>query len=495
MSGGREIELKFACTPEDLAAVLAAAPAGDDETRELISVYFDTPDLTLQKAGASLRVREHQGRRVQTLKRGHGMVREEHETPIEGLAPDPALDPLPELLPKGADLKPAFNIRVLRRQRTFRYKGADIEMALDQGEVSGGDRRRPICEVELELKSGSPAALFTLARKLSAAAPLYLAFDSKAARGQDLVAGEPLVGPHKSEPVTLPAEATVAQAFRAIAEMAMAQISANAATLREAPEPEAVHQLRIGVRRFRSALTTFKPVLEGEALEKVKADLKWLSGACDAARNLDVFADETVTHAEDLAHAEDGAPPPLGLKALRTATDVARQAAWKRAAEACASERFRRLMIDAAAWVETGEWSEAPGASGPADRFARQALKHHCRKLSKMGRKADGGGDAARHHLRIEAKKLRYASEAFAGLFGEKRVERYLRHLKDLQDALGQLNDIVTAEPLIGGLGLPSDAAFAAGELVGRRAAGKSDLVKQAAKALQRLEAAEPFWD
>ena len=80
----REIELKFACRPEDLAAVLAAAPAGDDESRELISVYFDTADLALQKAGASLRVREHEGRRVQTLKRGEGLVREEYEAPIEG---------------------------------------------------------------------------------------------------------------------------------------------------------------------------------------------------------------------------------------------------------------------------------------------------------------------------------------------------------------------------------------------------------------------------
>src|SRR5438270_10517436 len=112
-----EVELKFVCGPDDLAAVLAAAPPGDDGVAELISVYFDTPDLALQKAGASLRVREHQGRRVQTLKRGQGLVREEHEAPIEGLAPDPALDPLPSLLPRGATLKPAFNVRVSRRQR------------------------------------------------------------------------------------------------------------------------------------------------------------------------------------------------------------------------------------------------------------------------------------------------------------------------------------------------------------------------------------------
>src|SRR6201992_314146 len=179
MPADREIEMKFACGPEDLAAVLASAPSGNNKPRELISVYFDTPDLALQKAGASLRVREHKGRRIQTLKRGQGLVREEHEAPIEGLAPDPALEPLPSLLPQGASLRPAFNVRVSRRQRTFRYRGAEIEMALDQGEVAGGERKSLICEVELELKSGPPVALFALARELSAAAPIYLAFDSK----------------------------------------------------------------------------------------------------------------------------------------------------------------------------------------------------------------------------------------------------------------------------------------------------------------------------
>jgi len=489
----REIELKFACGPEDLAAVLAAAPAGDDETRELISVYFDTPDLALQKAGASLRVREHKGRRVQTLKRGQGLVREEHEAPIEGLAPDPALEPLPKLLPQGASLRPAFNVRVSRRQRTFRYEGAEIEMALDQGEVSGGEQKRPICEVELELKSGPPAALFALARELSAAAPLYLAFDSKAARGQALVAGQAAPSPQKSERVELAQDATVGEAFQAIARKALAQIAANAAVLREAPllpatAPDAVHQLRIGARRLRSALSTFKGVLEGEGLETTKAGLKWLGASCGRARSLDVFAAET------LAPAEFGQTPPAGLEPLRAALDVAREAAWAQAAQACACERFRAVMIDAAAWVETADWRAAEGAGKPIAPFAKAALKKHLKKLGKRGRDAEGGDDTERHHLRIEAKKLRYAVEGFASLYGEKPVHRYLRHLKALQEALGALNDLVTAGPLIAALALPSEAAFAAGELVGRKAAAKAQLVARAGKALDRLQTADPFW-
>jgi triphosphatase len=483
----QEIELKFACGPEDLAAVLAAAPADDDETRELISVYFDTADLVLQKAGASLRVREHKGRRVQTLKRGRGLVREEHEAPIEGLAPDPALEPLPSLLPQGADLRPAFNVRVSRRQRTLRYRGALIEIALDQGEVCGGEQKSPICEVELELKSGPPAALFALARELSAAAPLYLAFDSKAARGQALVAGETPAA-RKSGLVHLSDDATAGAAFQAVATAALAQIAANAAVLRATPGPEAVHQLRVGVRRLRSALSTFKPIVEGEGVETLKTDLKWLSRSCDRARNLDVFADET------LRPAEDGQPQPGGLVALRDAIDLARRAAWAHAGEASASERFRALMIDAAAWVETGDWRAQHEAQAAIRLFARRALKRHLKTLEKRGRTARKGDDTARHHLRIEAKKLRYASEAFAGLFGEKRTHRYLRHVKELQEALGALNDLVTAEPLIAALSLPSEAAFAAGELVGLKAARKPGLIAQAQKALARLEAAEPFW-
>jgi inorganic triphosphatase YgiF len=484
----REIELKFACGPDDLAAVLAAAPPGDDENRELISVYFDTADLALQKAGASLRVREQEGKRVQTLKRGEGLDREEYEAPIEGLAPNPDLGPLPSLAPRGADLRPVFNVRVNRRQRTFRYGDAVIELALDQGEVSGGEQKSPICEVELELKSGPPSALFALARELSAAAPLYLTFDSKAARGHALVAGADQTA-RKNRAAKLSDDATVGEAFQAVALKALAQIAANAASLRGQPGPETVHQLRVGARRLRSALTTFKPAVADEGLEAVKADLKWLSHACDAARNLDVFADET------LAPAEAGAEPPPGAKALRKAIDAERRRAWSQAAETASSERFRALMIDVTAWVEAGAWRNGKAAAEPIQDFAGHALKRHRKKFEKRRSVADTGNDGARHKLRIEAKKLRYAVEAFSSLYGRKRVSRYLDSLKDLQDVMGALNDLVTTEPLLSGLNLSPEAAFAAGELAGRKAVGKPRLVARAAKAAKRLSGGEPVWD
>ncbi|WP_372781058.1 CHAD domain-containing protein [Phenylobacterium sp.] len=482
-----EIELKFACGADDLAAVLAAAPPGDDESRELISVYFDTPDLALQKAGASLRVRESKGRRVQTLKRGEGLFREEHEAPIDGLAPDPELGPLPSLMPQGASLRPAFNVRVSRRQRTFRYLDAEIELALDQGEVTGGEQKSPICEVELELKSGPPSALFALARELSAAAPLYIAFETKAARGQALVAGQARSARHNNG-VELSSGASVAEAFQSVARRALAQIAANAAVLRADPGPDAVHQLRVGARRLRSALTAFKPALAGEGLDVRTADLRWLSHACDRARNLDVFAEET------LRPAAGGPVTPEGLPALRKAVEAERRRAWASAADAASSARFRALMIDTTAWVETGDWRNGEVAGGSIGPFADRALTRRVRSFRKRARDARDGDDTARHRLRIEAKKLRYTAEALASLYGRKHAGRYLHGVRELQEVLGALNDLATVEPLIASLTLRPEAAFAAGELVGLQIAGKPRLVARAAKAAERLAGTKPFW-
>jgi inorganic triphosphatase YgiF len=483
VAADREVELKFLCTPADLAAVLAAAPAGDDESRELISVYFDTPDLALQKAGVSLRVRESKGARVQTVKRGEGLSREEHEAPIVGEEPDPELGPLKALLPQGGRLDPAFNVRVTRRQRTFHYRGAEIELALDQGEVTDGTCRSPICEVELELKSGPPEALFALGRELSKAAPLYLSFDGKASRGQALVAGATLQA-RRGDEIRLAARATAAEAFQAVARNALGQIAANAATLRHEPAQDAVHQLRVAARRLRSALSTFRPLVDDAGFSPVKGDLKWLAGSLDEARDLDVFAASVSDQAKALA------TPPPGLDALTAALEAARRRRWAKAAKMASSARFRALMIDVAAWVETGSWLAA--SPTPAKAFAAHALGARLRKVHKRGKHLAEADDAARHRLRIEAKKLRYAAEAFASLYGRRSANRFIGRVKDVQTTLGDLNDLAVAGALVASLKLEPDAAFAAGELVGLRMAAKDQLIAKAEKAFKRLADVDP---
>jgi inorganic triphosphatase YgiF len=306
MSGDRETELKLLCDPQDLDRVLAAAPSGDDDTRELLSVYFDTAGGTLQKAGASLRVRESGGKRVQMLKLGDGVTREEYEAPVAGDRPDPQTEPLSDLLRKGeaGALKPVFNVRVTRRQRLLRYGGALIELAADQGEVRGGKRSCPISEVELELKDGPQRALYDLARELAKVAPLYLSFQGKAARGQALAAGKLL--PAARGPPDLKRSEEVQAVFLATARRALVNLESAAQVLRVTSEPAAVHRLRVSARRLRSAMATFGPMVRDEAFPGIKAGLGWIAKTCGEARQLDVFSAET------LGPALAGRPRPQG---------------------------------------------------------------------------------------------------------------------------------------------------------------------------------------
>jgi triphosphatase len=486
MGESHEVELKFRCAPEGLDAVLAAAPAGVDDTRHLSSTYFDTPDLLLQKAGVSLRLRDGGGRRMQTLKRGSGLTREEHEAPVEADRPDLDVGPLRELLPNGAALalEPVSEVTVTRRQRLIRYDGAEIELAVDQGQVRANGATAPISEVELELKSGPAAALFRLARELDRAAPLYLSFDGKASRGQALVEGASQA-PSRKMRVVLAPEATAAEAFQAAGRGALAQIATNATLLREGADAEAVHQLRVAIRRLRSTASTFAPMLGADA-QRLQADLRWLAQACDAARNLEVLAERISDDGSDAGAHLAAAIAEAGRKASR------------QAAEAVASERFRILMIELAAWVETGGWLADPTLGArrdrPAEEFAAEALSHRWRKLRKRAANLEAGSDETRHEARIAAKKLRYAAETFASLFPPKPARRFVAALRDLQDQLGALNDVATAAVVLPQLGLDAAAAAAAEDLARRDASRKPRRIRAAVRAFQHLEAAPRFW-
>ncbi|MCG6658428.1 CYTH domain-containing protein [Halomonas campisalis] len=197
-----EIELKLALGPEGpeqlpLHPRLAARPA---EQRRLTNTYFDTPDGELERARMALRLRRDDQRWVQTLKTegdSHGGLsrRGEWEWPLaEGvldraglaeLPPMAALDPA--LITR---LAPHFTTDFTRRIWRLEVAGADIEAALDIGEITAGGHGVAIRELELELKTGEPEALWQLAGELAERVALRPADTSKAARGNALLTGE-----------------------------------------------------------------------------------------------------------------------------------------------------------------------------------------------------------------------------------------------------------------------------------------------------------------
>src|SRR5262245_51894099 len=256
--GAREVELKLNVEPSLLSRLEAHPLFAKSEARSqtLPSVYFDTDSFELRDAGLSLRVRQTEGTYVQTVKSGifgNPLYRGEWEAKIKGPHPDlrAAHDsPLKHVLKKSAGaLKPLFETRVRRTVRRFENAWTNIDIALDRGEISTGPRRAPICELELELKKGEPSALFKLARELSQKAPLLLAIKSKAERGYGLVEGTRPCQFEKALPLNITATATAAEAFQLIARNSLRQILVNRSGML-AGDAEALHQMRIGLRRL-----------------------------------------------------------------------------------------------------------------------------------------------------------------------------------------------------------------------------------------------------
>lgn len=491
-SPATETELKFRLGPGAVVR-LSGHPAlqGPQTTQSLRSVYFDTPDGVLRAAGCSLRVRATPDGFVQTLKRQTApgqTARDEWEVPVASEALDLAAlkaTPAHRLL-KGRrrDLSPRFASTVVRRIRMVDWDGARIEVAFDAGELSAGEKREPIYELELELKAGEPAALFALARRLARDLAIVPVFESKSERGWRLAGGDSRT-PRAAAPTPLSPEATTAEAFRLISMACLAQVSANAELLRLVRRPEAVHQMRVGLRRLRAAVGVFKPLLAEAERERIETELKWLARESDAARDLDVFIRD-VFHPTALEASSPGLAP-LGRHLL-----TERGQAYHRVLAAIASPRYALLMLETTAWIETAALPDAPTAPFAAEALAR--LHHQVERRTNDLTELD---PADRHHLRIRAKRLRYAAEFFADLFpARRRRARYLKALERLQDRLGELNDLAVARHRIPGEARLDDAelAFAAGRVIGRRERDEAALLAAAVKACGRFHDARPFW-
>lgn len=457
-----EVELKLEFSPAD-SGRLASHPAlqaclAPPEDRDLISIYFDTPDFSLHKAGVYLRLRESGGSIVQTIKTAKSgaelLERYEWERELTDSSPDlaaakgTALEPLltPEL---GASLQPVFETRIARHIRRIERHGSEIEVAIDRGEISTKTHSCPICELELELKQGEVKELFRLARVLAEDMPLRFEVKTKAERGYELLAGRRLTA-ERATPIDIPPAMPADEAFRTIAHSCLRQIVANEPAMC-AGEAGALHQMRIGLRRLRAAIALFADIVGDDKLETIKSGLRWMTRQLGPARELDVFAADVLKPLRK-ASSEEG-----HFAAAHDAFEEKRAAAYRDATTAIQSDRFRTAILDVVEWIEVGAWTEAAEReTARTQQVATQAATKLARLRRKIKRK---GGElrhlsvAQRHRLRITAKRLRYATEFFAGTFpGEGRAERRtesLSALKDFQDALGGLNDLAAHHALI----------------------------------------------
>ncbi|MBX3483458.1 CYTH and CHAD domain-containing protein [Phenylobacterium sp.] len=496
-----ELELKFQLGSDALEALQAELfPLDKAQVAQMHATYFDTAGHVLRDGGFSLRVRTKGGDAIQTLKHRNGgglFERDEWETPVAGpdldlaaLAGTPA-----EAAIGDARLAPVFTVEVERRVHVHAQGAARIEVSFDTGLITAGDRSEPVTEMELELLSGPPEALFDLARELLAKADLTLSFESKAERGYRLV-GHDGVAALKAQNTAVGPETSGAEAFQLIARDALVQIAGNARLLRRAHNPDVLHQLRVGLRRFRAALSVFKDMLDADGLNTARAETRWLAGELSEARDIDVFLQN--------ASVEDEIEENAGRAAFFRALRHAQAEAYERALSAVRSPRFRTLLLSLGEWLEVGDWLRLAGdrrqalREGPVTALAAPVMDRLDRRLRRRSRKFMKLDAGARHDLRKQAKKLRYAAAFFGDAFPKhpRRRAGFIAALKALQDRLGELNDMAVARAVAArAVGRRSgELAFAAGLEVGRLTKGEDSLLDAANDTFKAYRKVKPFW-
>ncbi len=521
-----EVELKLALDAAAVPALLrhpALRPLrrGRTRTAHVVSTYFDSPDFRLERADVALRVRRIGRRWIQTIKgpqeadAGAGLyARPEHEWSLQGPGVDLArlaATPWKKLVAKAAKhggLVACFITDVERRTIPLEFPdGSTAEFCVDLGEIraqcDGHTRRGPIAEIEIELTSGDAANLFRLALGLSADLPLAVLTDTKAARGYALRRGLPraVPAPVRAQDVPLAADVTTADALAAVARGCLHQIAANAQGLVADDDPEWIHQMRVGTRRLRSCFGLLTPFAPAATLDPVVAEVKWLAAILGTARNWDVFVTETLPPLAAWFARDAGTA--AGLSGLRARAAARRRAARRDARAAVASPRFQRLLLTADLLCTTSRLMpplRAPGSDGvaakapaePAATFAAAMLARRHRKFVRLAAHLLHASNEERHAARIAAKRLRYVAEFFAPLFAGKRSRNYLETLATVQDALGRINDAVTAVSLAGELAGPADDA--AGAVRGWVAAQAAAVEPLLAKTWHQFDRARPFW-
>ena len=436
----QEVELKLEIASSDLesllndALVTSYAKGTAVETAELDTVYFDTAARDLAAAGFALRIRRDGAERIQAVKgkrSGAGGLssRLEVETSIDGDRPD--LERIPDAvlaaelraIVADAPLVPTLRTAFTRRSRVLGSGGSEWRFELDDGEIIAGEKRAPIRELELELCSGDAAPMLEFALALVDRAPLVPATASKASRGGALARGVP-PKPRRARRLDLEADASVRSAFDRVISECLDHFTANAAAARDG-EAEALHQARIGVQRTRAAFALFGAAFRDEARPTFAAELDWLGGVLDAARDVEVIT-------RGLLRAAETAGETSAMDALRAEARTLRGRSAESVREALRSPRYARLVLETLLRIH-GRKRDGEDEATPVKPYAAATLARWRKDVLDVTARAPGSLEALRAQ-RPYVERLRDAGEFFATVFPEEPAT--LDRVADVQRVL-----------------------------------------------------------
>jgi triphosphatase len=477
----QEIELKLTLPdgaakvrPAKLRRLLGAHSALRAQLLE--TTYFDSADGWLRRQGMALRVRHIGERRIQTLKvpsPGPEGLQSYAEFEQEIVGDRPVLSAIADQKLRRrfqrnglmARLRPLFTTKFERTILLAQLDRSEIEVAIDHGHIACRAGETPIDEIEFELKAGQASDLFRCAEKLIEEVPGRVGFLTKAARGYQLALGI-APKPVRAVPLELARKATAGEAFEAIVQNCLEQLRGNEAPVLASEDDEAIHQFRVAIRRLRAAIGAYREFIDDGAHASLSIDLRWLQRQFGPARDLDVLIADTLKPMQGRLQGQTAIGPLVEL------AEAARVEARHRAHLALDNPRYAALLLQAYRLLLTGEWRGKSQESAaildrPVRGFASALLAKRHKRLLRLGGAHAELSEADLHRLRLLAKKMRYAGQAFASLYSDKRTKRYLMHLGAIQEHLGSLNDAVVGRHLLVDLTrqLQSERAMPEGEV------------------------------
>lgn len=527
-----EIEFKFQIPADRLKAVETALRRGTVVRTRLQARYFDTADQALAAEGIVLRLRKEGRRWVQTVKAtgDNALHRLEHNVDLGTAAAPPAIDPQRHqgtpvgdrlakvLAASGAPLVERQSTDIVRLTRDVRVTGPGgtvVEMALDVGKVvayagTPEQSESPVCELELELKRGDVQGLVSLARRWSQQHGLWFSTVSKAERGARLLAKVEVVPAVKAETPRFPEgkDKLDGRAIQqAIVASCLAQMLPNVSEIAAgSADEEQIHQLRIGIRRLRTALRELVELDAGSALFDAAG---WEPPLVEAFRALGDLRDrEQVVKLAEPQLREAGAPEfdPLAgdgdaAADVGSSGDVVRAPAFQSVLVSLIGFTAAAPSVEIAPKAEDAETppTPTPMSLNDARRLLRKRLQHLHKQAVRDGKRFESLDTESQHRVRKRLKRLRYLAEFVAPLFDAEgkssssasAAERYLKHLRPAQDALGEFNDEAVALALYReATARDGRAWFAVGWFSARHAAH----AKACRKALGGIEEAPRFW-
>src|SRR5665647_3809014 len=499
-----ETELKLRIAPEQLAklkrhALLKTYSITRPTTRRLQNIYYDTPKLDLQKSEMALRLR-HTGRQwLQTLKGGGSVQaglhrRNEWEVPVKRAALDFSATRevewdehlRPSLRKK---LHPIFVTDFARNSRMLDFQGTQIELCMDQGEVRTEQHSVPICELELELKSGEPRLLFELALKILEVVPFELETVNKAEQGYRLLSGY-AVQPVKGVAPVFAMTNSLTDVLKALIWSCLQHFQGNLSGAMSSDDDEYLHQMRVALRRLRVVLRMAEKVRADGQLAGLYKDVSDLCVALGRIREWDVFIAGTLQpmRARMAGHG--------GLQPLLAASERQRAACYEELRGTAQARELQRLLLRFSIWMNGDYWQQ-PGTELSAQDFATLRLRKLAKRFAQSGHQLDTAEAAQLHALRILAKRLRYSAEFFASFYDRQKAGSFLAALSEVQDVLGLINDIAVAHRLLDGLAADDSLAAHQESITLSRGWIAHDLSHQLnvlRKTIQRFNKQDAFW-